>query len=60
MLLGRTDDVTPFADGRALAARWRVPAENLFLPRRGHFSAAVGLLHDPAPLRRLALRLQRG
>jgi len=60
MLLGRTDDVTPFADGRALAARWRVPAENLFLPRRGHFSAAVGLLHDPAPLRRLALRLHRG
>ncbi len=59
MLLGRTDDVTPFADGRALAARWRVPAENLFLPRRGHFSAAVGLLHDPAPLRRLAQRLHR-
>ena len=32
---------------------WQVPAENLFMPRRGHFSAALGLYHDPAPFDRL-------
>lgn len=58
MLLGRADDVTPFPQGLALAERWQVPQENLFLRRQGHFSAAVGLVRDPAPLRRLAARLK--
>lgn len=58
MLLGRADDVTPFPQGLALAERWKVPPENLFLRRQGHFSAAVGLVRDPAPLRRLAERLK--
>jgi hypothetical protein len=58
ILLGRVDDVTPFPQGLALAERWKVPQENLFLRHQGHFSAAVGLVRDPAPLRRLAQRLR--
>src|SRR5690606_9650330 len=58
MLLGRADDVTPFPHGLALAERWQVPRGNLFLRRQGHVSAAVGLVRDPAPLRRLAARLK--
>jgi hypothetical protein len=58
ILLGRVDDVTPFPQGLALAERWKVPAENLFLRHQGHFSAAVGMVRDPAPLRRLAARLK--
>ncbi len=60
ILLGRVDDVTPFPQGLALAGRWKVPPENLFLRHQGHFSAAVGLVRDPAPLRRLARRLKDG
>ncbi len=60
MLLGARDDVLPFARGRALAERWRVPEENLFIRPRGHFSVDLGLLVDPAPLRRLAALLQAG
>ena len=61
MLLGAADDLTPFAGGRALAARWRVPADNLFVePGRGHFSVAIGLQRDPAPLARLLALLGAG
>lgn len=59
ILLGRVDDVTPFPQGLALAERWKVPKENLFLRHQGHFSAAVGMVRDPAPLQRLAARLKR-
>ncbi len=54
MLLGDADDVTPYARGRAMAERWGLPEENLFIRRQGHFSAALGLLRDPAPIARLA------
>lgn len=53
MVLGRVDSVTRFDHGQQLAARWRVPAENLFIRDQGHFSAAVGVVHNDAPLRRL-------
>jgi len=53
MILGEADDLTPFAGGVALARQWNVPPENLFLRRQGHFSAALGLLSDPAPIERL-------
>ena len=53
MVLGRADSVTRFDEGRELATRWRVPAENLFVRAQGHFSIPLGLLHDDAPLRRL-------
>ena len=36
-----------------LARAWGVPDANLFLRRQGHFSVALGLLHDLAPPRRL-------
>ncbi len=60
MVLGRVDDVTPFARGMALARRWRIPEGNLFLRDAGHFSAALDLSRDRAPLRRLAERLYAG
>ena len=53
MVLGAVDRVTPIAGGRALAQRWRVPADNCFIRRGGHFSAAVGIGVDAAPLHRL-------
>ena len=56
-VLGSRDTVTPFADGQALAQRWKVAPENLFVQRGGHFTVPLGLLRDPAPLRRLAERL---
>ena len=52
LMVGKRDDVTPAAGGHALAKRWRVPQENLFLRDRGHFSAAIGLGVDPAPYAR--------
>jgi pimeloyl-ACP methyl ester carboxylesterase len=53
MLLGRRDNVTPYAGGRRLADQWRLPAENVFIRDQGHFSAAFGLAIDPAPYRRI-------
>lgn len=61
MLLGGADDLTPYAGGRALAERWRLPAGNLFVePARGHFTVSVGLERDPAPLTRLLALLSHG
>lgn len=60
MVLGRVDSVTRFDRGRQLAARWRVPAENLFIRDQGHFSAAVGVVHDDTPLRRLLALMTAG
>jgi pimeloyl-ACP methyl ester carboxylesterase len=59
MILGEADDLTPFAGGLALARRWNVPPENLFQRRQGHFSAALGLLSDPAPIERIIAVLRR-
>lgn len=59
MVLGEADDLTPFAGGSALARRWRIPAENLFLRPQGHFSVALGLLCDPAPIDRLLAVIER-
>jgi pimeloyl-ACP methyl ester carboxylesterase len=54
MLLGSADRVTPFPGGKALAERWKVPDANLFIRKQGHFSGALGLSHDAAPLQRFA------
>jgi pimeloyl-ACP methyl ester carboxylesterase len=54
MLLGSADRVTPFRGGVALAERWQVPDANLFIRKQGHFSGALGLSHDAAPLQRFA------
>jgi pimeloyl-ACP methyl ester carboxylesterase len=53
MVLGEADTVTPFAGGFDLAQRWGVPADNLFIRHQGHFSVALGLATDPAPVNRL-------
>ena len=53
MTLGAQDDLTPYAGGLALAEAWRVPRENLFVRPQGHFSVAIGVLNEPAPLDRL-------
>jgi pimeloyl-ACP methyl ester carboxylesterase len=60
MLLGTRDDVTPFAGGRALAERWRVPLRNRFVNGRGHFTVLMGLNRDRAPLARLRSVLKDG
>src|SRR5690349_10870223 len=54
LLIGERDTVTPIDGGRRLAAKWQVPAQNLFRRDQGHFSAAFGLGVDPAPFRRIA------
>ena len=59
LVLGRRDTVTPFAEGAALARRWKVAPENLFLWRGGHFTTPLGLLRDPAPLERLGVPPKR-
>jgi hypothetical protein len=59
MVLGSSDDVTPYAGGRALAERWRVPAANRFVRWQGHFTVELGLLANAAPLARLAEILRR-
>ncbi|SLN10109.1 alpha/beta hydrolase [Oceanibacterium hippocampi] len=50
MVLGNLDTVTPYDGGLALARDWRVPEDNLFLRRQGHFSLALGVLSRPAPI----------
>ena len=59
MHLGRVDAVMPFDGARDLATRWGVPEQNIFTPRRGHFTAPMALHIDPAPLDRLAGVLNR-
>ena len=54
MVLGDADTVTPFAGGMNLARRWNIPAENLFVGHQGHFSSALGLYRNTAPVDRAA------
>jgi hypothetical protein len=54
MVIGESDDVAQFEGGLALARTWGLPEANLFARPQGHFSVSLGLLRDPAPLRRLA------
>jgi hypothetical protein len=53
VLLGTADEILPYPSGRNLVAAWRIPPENLFVAPLGHFSAALGLYRNPAPLARL-------
>lgn len=53
-VLGARDTVLPYASGRSLVERWRVPEENTFIGGGGHFSTPLGLAIDRRPLRRLA------
>lgn len=58
MVLGEEDRVTPYAQGKALAEAWDVPAEGVFTRPRGHFTSSLGLGRDAAPFRRLAAVLR--
>lgn len=51
-VLGRYDRVTPFPSGEALVQRWQLPAENLFILDRGHFSVPMTLIRNSKPLQR--------
>jgi len=53
-VLGARDTILPFASGRSLVERWRLPAENTFIGGAGHFSTPLGLAMDRRPLKRLA------
>jgi hypothetical protein len=53
-VLGARDTILPFASGRSLVERWRLPAENTFIGGAGHFSTPLGLALDRRPLKRLA------
>lgn len=57
VVLGEADTVTPFAGGLALARRWGVPPENLFIRRQGHFSVSLDLCRQPQPFDRLVALL---
>ncbi|MGC2857644.1 hypothetical protein ACM64Y_19405 [Novispirillum sp. DQ9] len=56
LVLGENDEVTPFAEGRALADAWAVPPANVFTRPRGHFTTPIALSaqRDPEPLSRFA------
>ena len=51
--LGDKDRVTPYAGGLALTERWRIPPQNRFISRRGHFSASLAIAEPGGPLERL-------
>lgn len=53
MLLGRVDEVTPYAGGQSLVQRWNVPPGNLFVHNGGHFSTPLTLYRNTRPLDRL-------
>ncbi|MFQ5785017.1 MAG: hypothetical protein ACE5H8_09365 [Alphaproteobacteria bacterium] len=59
VVLGSRDDVTPFTLGKALFARWKVPRENLFVRRQGHFSGTLGMLRDTRHFHRVLEILRR-
>ena len=59
LLLGSSDDLTPYPGGVELGRAWRLPEANLFVRRQGHFSVSLGLLHDSAPIDRLVAALPR-
>jgi hypothetical protein len=52
-VLGMSDRVTPVGGGLDLVKRWGVPTQNAFVDRQGHFGAAVKLIRDDSPLRRV-------
>lgn len=51
-VLGSRDHVTPFESGLGLLNAWKVPQENRFIWRRGHFSVPMTMIRDTRPLKR--------
>ena len=54
MVLGSRDTLTPYRGGAALAERWEVPPENMFVRPQGHFTTHLAAFNDAAPMHRLA------
>jgi pimeloyl-ACP methyl ester carboxylesterase len=52
-VLGSRDVVLPYDSGHRLVETWGVPAGNVFVWDRGHFSVPMTLIRNDAPLRRL-------
>jgi pimeloyl-ACP methyl ester carboxylesterase len=53
-VLGSRDVITPFDGGETLVWRWGVPADNVFVSKRGHFTIPMSLIRDGTPTRRFA------
>ncbi len=53
-VLGSKDVITPFDGGETLVWRWAVPADNVFVSKRGHFTVPMSLVRDGTPTRRFA------
>ncbi len=58
-VLGSRDHVTPFESGLGLLDAWKVPLENRFIWRRGHFSVPMTMIRDTGPVRRMGEILMR-
>ena len=56
-VLGRRDDVTPFAGGVELLDAWQVPSENRFIWDRGHFTVPMTMIRNNQPLVRFRERM---
>ena len=53
-IVGNADDITPAHAAKIFIDRWRLPEFNRFIRPQGHFTTALGIMRDPAPLGRLA------
>ena len=57
MMQDSHDTITPFAGGLNFARRWRIPDDNLFVTRQGHFTVPLGLVRDCGPIDRFVALL---
>ncbi|HFB54709.1 MAG TPA: hypothetical protein ENJ46_02200 [Hellea balneolensis] len=53
-ITGLRDTVTPARSAAQQLDTWSVPDANRFVYQRGHFSIPLGIIHDIAPLQKLA------
>lgn len=52
VVLGKADDLMPYAGGRDLVERWQLPDVNVYAPEQGHFSVPLGMHAERAPIER--------
>jgi 8-oxo-dGTP diphosphatase len=58
MVAGSEDRVTPFGGAMAIAERWGLAPDHLWIRRQGHFSIPAGLMLDEAPLDAFVAKLR--
>jgi hypothetical protein len=56
---GTEDSVTPIESALAQMDAWKVPQENRFIYKRGHFSIPLGMLNNDEPLMKFAAIIKR-